>query len=77
MACAERAEDCLCDDRADLAGCGRDAVRGGAVTCGEAFAGDDECGGVGAWGMFSDASKLGVRRQGQGLPKLKKNWART
>ena len=61
MACAERAEDCLCDDGADLAGCGRDAVRGGAVTRGEAFAGDDECGSVGAWRMVSNACGMGEK----------------
>jgi hypothetical protein len=37
----------LSDDRADLARGGGDAMGGGAVACGETFAGNDECGGVG------------------------------
>ena len=47
-ALAEGAEDALGDDGADFAGCGADAVGGGAVAGGEAFAGDDEGGCVGA-----------------------------
>ena len=45
---AQRADDHLGDDGADLARGGRQAVRGGAVARGEALAGHDEGGGVGA-----------------------------
>ncbi len=49
----ERAEDALSDDGTDFAGCGADAVGGGAVAGGETLAGDDECCCVGAfWGRI-------------------------
>lgn len=44
----EGAEHALGDDGADLAGGGRETVRGGPVACRETFAGHDEGGGVGA-----------------------------
>ena len=45
---AQGADDHLGDDGANLAGGGGQAVRGGAVAGGEALAGHDEGGGVGA-----------------------------
>ena len=46
---AEGRDGGLRNDRADLARGGGDTVRGGAVAGGEALAGNDEGGGVGAW----------------------------
>lgn len=43
---AERTDETLCDDGADLSGGGGDTVARGAVSCREAFARDDECGGI-------------------------------
>ena len=45
---ADRADEHLGDDGTDLARGGGETVRGGAVAGREAFAGDDEGGGVGA-----------------------------
>lgn len=46
---AEGSNGTLADDGADLAGSGRDTVRGGTVTGGEDLTGNDKGGGVGAW----------------------------
>jgi hypothetical protein len=56
--CAERADEDLGDDGADLAGGGRDAVGGGTVTCWETFTWHYESGGV--WARVKCASQLSV-----------------
>ena len=45
---SQGAEYALCDDGTDFTGCSRETVGGWAVSCREAFAGNDESGGVGA-----------------------------